>query len=343
MRTILLTGVGAPGTAGTIKCLRENPDNKKFRIIGTDIQKDPVGETMCDDFIQVFPPSRKVYGKQIVQICEKEKVDVILPQTTRELKPLASLQDHLCTPPAVVSSLDTLKIANDKYALALFAAQRGVAVVPNGKVATNESDLISAIYDLGYPEKNVVIKPLESNGMRGFRIIDATEKCFDDMVSEKPDGTRIDISELIQTILGQDISPMLVSEYLPGTEYTVDCFRGKNGTVAIPRIRQTVRSGITFETEVVEHRELSRSSIALAEALDLKYAFGFQFKEDEYGVPKLLEGNPRVQGTMEVAMHAGFNIIYAAVIEALGTPVDLSGVKIKYGTKFKRFWGGVAI
>ena len=42
--------------------------------------------------------------------------------------------------------------------------------------------------------------------------------------------------------------------------------------------------------------------------MDLRYAFGFQFIGD-----KLLECNPRVQGTMIASTYAGCNIIYSAV------------------------------
>lgn len=34
---VLVTGAGAPGIAGTVYALRENPERKRFRIISTDI------------------------------------------------------------------------------------------------------------------------------------------------------------------------------------------------------------------------------------------------------------------------------------------------------------------
>lgn len=61
------------------------------------------------------------------------------------------------------------------------------------------------------------------------------------------------------------------------------------------------------------------------------------------GIPKLLECNPRVQGTMGASMMAGFNPIYYAVMEALGTPAAVDGIEIKNGTRFVRYWGGVGV
>ena len=136
---------------------------------------------------------------------------------------------------------------------------------------------------------------------------------------------------------------MLVSEYLPGREYTVDVFRGKKGIVVIPRIREQVRTGITFSAKVDLRKDLITYSKKLAKKLDLNYCFGFQFKEDKNGNPMLLECNPRVQGTMIVSHFAGFSVIYHAVMEALGQTVKTKKISLKDGIMFKRYWGGISI
>ena len=41
----------------------------------------------------------------------------------------------------------------------------------------------------------------------------------------------------------------------------------------------------------------------------LKYAHGFQFKENKNGVPQIIESNPRIQGTTVLSTLAGANII----------------------------------
>jgi len=79
----------------------------------------------------------------------------------------------------------------------------------------------------------------------------------------------------------------------------------------------------------------------LSDAAGLNYAFGFQFKMDEHNTPKLLESNPRVQGTMVLSTFAGANIIYAAVKRALDE--DIPDFQIKWGTRILRYWGGMGI
>jgi carbamoyl-phosphate synthase large subunit len=76
--------------------------------------------------------------------------------------------------------------------------------------------------------------------------------------------------------------------------------------------------------------------------LGLTGAFGFQFKLDANGVAKVLECNPRVQGTMIASLFSGINIIWLAVKEALGEPAMIP-VPAGKPSRFYRFWGGVGV
>ena len=53
---IILTGAGCPGIAGTIYSLRNNPDNQKFKIFTTDINRHAVGQYLSDGFKVVPDP-----------------------------------------------------------------------------------------------------------------------------------------------------------------------------------------------------------------------------------------------------------------------------------------------
>ena len=129
-------------------------------------------------------------------------------------------------------------------------------------------------------------------------------------------------------------------EYLPGTEYSVDAFRGQKAEIALPRSRDKIVNGISFETTLADRSDLSEFTLKAAKRIGLKYAFGFQYKLDADGIPKVLECNPRVQGTMAASMQSGVNIIWMAVDEALGNPQALPKAKFR-PVKFQRYWGGV--
>ena len=60
------------------------------------------------------------------------------------------------------------------------------------------------------------------------------------------------------------------------------------------------------------------------------------------GTYKVLECNPRVQGTMVVSSLAGANIIRMSIEELVLNKFD-HDYNIDWDTKFERFWGGYGI
>jgi carbamoyl-phosphate synthase large subunit len=206
-------------------------------------------------------------------------------------------------------------------------------------MASTIDDLVEAASDLGWPERKVVIKPPGSNGMRGVRIIDEAVDLKRLYYEEKPSSLCVRMDHMRQ-VLGGEFPELMVMEHLPGTEYTVDVFHGDD-ILAIPRRRDRIVSGITFAGTVERREDIIQSSERLARSLGLDYAFGFQYKLDNEGTPKLLECNPRVQGTMVLSTLAGANMIYAAVMKALGEPVP--SMRVTWGTRLMRYWGGIGV
>jgi carbamoyl-phosphate synthase large subunit len=134
---------------------------------------------------------------------------------------------------------------------------------------------------------------------------------------------------------------MLFMEYLSGEEITVDCYRGKGGFIAIPRVRKAMRSGISFDCQGIDDPEIMYYSKQIAETLDLRYAFGFQYKRNDQGVPCLLECNPRVQGSMVHSTLAGSNVVWYAVKDVLREKVVISEPQWDY--RMIRYWGAMGL
>jgi carbamoyl-phosphate synthase large subunit len=341
--SIIVTGAGAPGIAGTIYSLRNNPDNIEFKIVSTDIVDNSVGKYLSDEFYVVPPPENGTYINTMKKIAEQINAKVILPQTTREIIVLSQHKEDFKAIGVniVVSDYYKLLMANDKFSLLEKAKEIGIPY-PRYYLVTSQSSFMEAIEKLGYPQEKVVVKPRVSNGMRGLRIITPEKWSVKKFLSEKPEGIEIDLSSFIEIFYGNEWPELIVTEYLPGEEYTVDVFKDGTNIIVIPRLRKSIRSGITFEAQVEFRRDLVDFSKKLSEALDLNYCFGFQFKLSKEGIPKILESNPRVQGSMVVSTFAGFNMIYYAVKKALGFEINLNNIKLQE-VQFKRYWGGIAI
>lgn len=100
-----------------------------------------------------------------------------------------------------------------------------------------------------------------------------------------------------QSVTADDV----VTEYLPGEEFTVDCVSTPDGEVIDwnVRLRARIRDGITsYGRSAPEYWELIGEHIkSIAKQLKLPYFWFAQFKFDANGVPKLLEVNCRISGS----------------------------------------------
>ncbi|MBV8365601.1 MAG: ATP-grasp domain-containing protein [Candidatus Eremiobacteraeota bacterium] len=342
---VLVTGAGAPGIGGTVFCLRNNPDEQPVNIMGVDTNAEAVGRYLTDSFALVPPPEDDTYLNRLLDICEAHRIDAILPQTTREIARLSTSLDifEQRQIPVMVSSSAAIERANDKYAVVCGFQALGLPT-PRFAMVRNRAELLDAAGLFGYPSTPIVVKPPVSNGMRGVRVVTETKWDVQRFLREKPSGLEIGLSDLLAMLETPPDSfpPLLVTEFLPGPEFTVDVFRGAHGAIALPRAREVIRSGITFSSRSIGDERLRDYSLRGAEELDLKYAFGFQFKLDAAGVPKILECNPRIQGTMVASYFSGFNVIWMGLKELLGERVGLAE-SVYRESRFVRFWGGVGV
>lgn len=338
---VMITGAGAPGIKGTLYSLHENFDGRKIKTIGVDIREHVVGKYLCDKFYRIPPPSSQDFIPTLLSICEKEKVDVVLPQVTAELFELSKHKkdfENIGTRIAI-SNHDAIIRSNNKYELMKVSKKLGLPT-PEFFLVNNFKDLEKYAMKLGYPENPVVVKPPVSNGMRGLRIINENINYKEQFYKEKPTGIITRMDDLYR-VIGDTFPELIVMEYLPGDEYSVDVLKTKDDIIIVPRLRMEIRSGITFSGIIVKHKEIIKHVEILTEELGLEYAFGYQFKNDTEGIPRIIECNPRIQGTMVMSTLAGANIIYGAVKYSLGE--DIPQFKIKWGTKFLRYWGGIGI
>jgi carbamoyl-phosphate synthase large subunit len=340
---LLVTGAGAPGIWGTLYALRHNPDGRPVHVVGVDTQGNNAGALLVDRFYRVPEPENENYIEALIDIARREAVFAVLPQTTREIARLSTALARLeeAGIRVMVSDAASIAAANDKSAVMDVFARLNLPTAA-WRRTHSEDELLAAVHELGYPAQPVVVKPSVSNGMRGVRILVADAWDVHRFLTEKPQGLEIALPELI-SILRRGVWPdLLVMEYLPGDEYTVDAFIGSDLSLAVPRQRETIRSGITFHSRTDLRDDLIEYTLSAGRELGLRYAFGFQFKLDDEGIPKVLECNPRIQGTMVASVFSGANVIWFGVRELLGDPVSALPRPLQ-ASEFLRYWGGIAV
>ena len=86
-----------------------------------------------------------------------------------------------------------------------------------------------------------------------------------------------------------DRSPsLIVQEFLPGEEYSVDVLADAGGQViaSVPRLRARVDSGVSVGGRTVHDPEVERFGRAVAEATGITYVANVQCKRDRDGVAR---------------------------------------------------------
>lgn len=118
----------------------------------------------------------------------------------------------------------------------------------------------------------------------------------------------------------------IVTEYLPGREFTVDCVTDSEGQMifAKARAREEIKNGIAVKTSLVEDQgAFLEMAEKISKALSLRGAWFFQVKEDTSGVLTLLEVSTRVAGSMIVNRFNGVNFAELSLLISNGTPVSV--------------------
>ena len=113
-KTLLITsasGAGFPSFGRYLKRMR-----REFRIVGTSSEKETVGFSFLDKGYFVSQPQDKNYVKDLLTVCKKEKVRILIPVDSKELVSVAGSKDKFEKIGTLVllSSLESIRISEDK-------------------------------------------------------------------------------------------------------------------------------------------------------------------------------------------------------------------------------------
>lgn len=335
MIKVLMTGAGAPGGPGIIKGLKKD---KNIDLLVCDANPDASGRFLNEKFEQIPMANNDDFINHILMLCDKYKIDVVFPLVTRELFKLADHKDLFKAKgiKVIVSNYRDLKIANDKSALCTHLKNNGV-LTPDFKVVNTIQELKDAFLLLGYPEKPLCIKPSVSNGSRGVRIIDDNINEYNLLFNYKPNSLYMTYEKLLETLKGKDFPELLVSEFLPGEEYTIDTIVQKGKIKAVlPRKRAKMNGGISVAGIFENNNEIINYCKEIINTLNLEGPIGIQVKKSTEGTYKVLEINPRIQGTSIAAIGAGVNLPLLALYSVLDE--DIEEPVVQWNTKFTRYY-----
>jgi carbamoyl-phosphate synthase large subunit len=310
--TILLSASGAPGSARLIRALHENGE-RNVRIVGTDMSEQAIGRHLCDAFHVVPPGSSPDYPDAILDLVEREHVDVVLPQSSFDLEALSAARDRFSVP-VLVSSPQTVHRSNDKAESYELLRRIGVPTVEFRRVA-GALQVEAAARELGYPDRPVCFKPVFSSGSRGFRILDPTVDRAHQLLHERPGSVAMRLEEALELLPDEGGTELLVMELATGGERTIDGIAdGSRVVIGHPKTREAMRAGLAMYFVTLADDGLMETADTIVRELRIEWFFNIQLVGDH-----VIEVNPRIS---TVVYQEDLNLPWLGVKRALGEISD---------------------
>lgn len=120
-------------------------------------------------------------------------------------------------------------------------------------------------------------------------------------------------------------STLLLLEYLPEEEYTIDCFTDRNGKLLFceGRERTRVSNGISVNSQIVQDKRFLDLANRINNTLTFRGVWFFQVKKRLNDELVLMEIAPRVAGAMGLTRCRGVNLPLLALFDAGGSNVSI--------------------
>ena len=312
MTTILLSAAGAPGAARLIRALKENGE-RETRVVGTDMNVNSIGAHLCDAFHVVPAGSDPAYPDAILELVDRESVDVVLPQSSFDLDALSVRRDEFSVP-VLVSGPDTVFRSNDKAETYAFLQRIGVPTVEFRRVA-GAREVDTAARELGYPDRPVCFKPVFSSGSRGFRILDPTVDRAHQLLHERPGSVAMRLEEALELLPDEGGADLLVMELATGGERTIDGIAdGTRVVLGHPKTREAMRAGLAMFFVTLDDDGLMETADKIVRELRIEWFFNIQLVGDA-----VIEINPRIS---TIVYQEDLNLPWLGIKRALGEISD---------------------
>ena len=272
-----------------IDCLKNNP---RFHVVAGASYPNH-SEFVCDDSIIDIPYINALgFWSKFNELIESRNIKFIIPTDETAAMLLKEKESDLKAV-VVCSPYETTKLC--RFKRLTYDALAGEKYIP----IIYKAEKIDEISD--YP---IFIKPDSSQGSKGVALINHKEQ--------------------LDSI--ENLEDYVICEYLPGTEYTVDCFTNKEGQLLFcnPRIRTRLMNGITARGNDVELTDEFEEVInSLNSRIQFRGYWYVQLKRDKEGQLKLLEICTRFAGSFAISKGKGVNLPLLALCDFSGLDTEV--------------------
>ena len=286
-------------------------------IIGVDISRDAPALYFCDISEIVCRISDKNYIPSLLEICERENVDCLIPTIDTDLLLLSEHKhcfEHIGTK-VLISRTEKVQICRDKNYTADYFISLGLkSPKPYNSIEKYEEEL-----NLKKQSFPAFIKPKDGSSSINAYKVDS----LDDL-----------------KLYAEKIGDYIIQPFISGTEYTIDIFCDYDGNPVYitPRERMAIRAGEVLKTRIVQDEVM----IAEMQALISDYMpcgqITVQLIQDEKtGDNYYIEINPRFGGGAPLSMKAGADSAEAVLKMLNGDRLSYHNKAARDGAIYCRF------
>lgn len=314
---LMITGCGGHFMNDTVECFRNQ--EIEFNIIAVASQPDPFIAPLVDQYIQVPTSDHPDFVDIILTLCKKHRVDVIIPTIDDELYPMWLRREEFAAIGTKVSVDKASLYGSDKVAFAQKLRELGLPY-PKFEVIHNTEECIKAAQKMGYPHKSLCVKLPNKAGSRGVRILAEDAFNYDTFANQKPSTKAIDLAAFVSILIGKkDNAPILMQEFLPGDEYSVDLLADHGKVLcATGRRNVAIDNSIPMESVLEWNEDAIETCRQFIEKCGLDGNIGFDFIFNENGRAIPIELNARLTATISLSAWGGCNMAYWQVLRLLG-------------------------
>lgn len=316
---ILITGCCANEIEQDVIDLKNNGIDDVY-VVGVDIKHNDV--CYVDKYYQVHKGDTDDFIDDMLNICNSEGIDVVIPTVDVELVNLANNVDRFndIGTKVCVMNTDALYPCVDK-AMMYHEIEKLGFDVPKYRIVTTIDDIKNA-FDSGL----ICVKNPVGFGSRGIRILNQDKDYFDAFLNEKPHVIECSI-DMLECYLKDHEFRLVMMEYIKGYEYSTSII-AKNGNVLFIAGKENVDvvDSSPSISIIKKHDEAYRISCDIVNRMKLDGFIGIDFIIDENDRPNILEINPRITATAPILTKAGVNYLYTGVMSILGNDIDNNNV-----------------
>lgn len=304
----------------------------RAELICSHTEKDFLGFEGADEcYLEPGIRDEASYIEWCLNFCKDRQIDIFIP--AKHLASVSSQQARFFengTRILTAANPEVIRLLDDKAAFYEHARLAGFRVPAFLKI-NNLPDFELAQQKLAQEGLPLCLKPNRSSGGTGFRILDDAKAGWEPWAAG--DSMRIS-SAAYRSLLppSQPFQPLLLMEYLPGPEYSIDCLAHQGRLLrAVIRKKPQRPGGVQWLETSPSLLEIARR---LTDQYQLTFLFNIQLRQARDATPALLEINPRMSGGIHMAALSGLNLPAWAILLALNScreqdiPLPVGGVSV---------------